>query len=104
MRNSILTGLLLAGFLSLPSGMTSQTPGSSIALAAANNQNRDYNQYMREDTKKPQLENLELLYLYSNRLNNYVQAIAMLKMLSAMYGHTLIGVSISNLSLSPPDL
>jgi len=52
MRNSILTGLLLAGFLSLPSGMTSQTPGSSIALAAANNQNRDYNQYMREGYKK----------------------------------------------------
>ncbi len=52
MRNSMLTGLLLAGFLSLPLGMVSQTPGSSIALAAANNQNRDYNQYMREGYKK----------------------------------------------------
>ena len=48
----MLTGLLLAGFLSLPLGMVSQTPGSSIALAAANNQNRDYNQYMREGYKK----------------------------------------------------
>ena len=49
----MLTGLLLAGFLSLPLGMVSQTPGSSIALAAPNNQNRDlYNQYMREGYKK----------------------------------------------------
>ncbi|WP_228036690.1 DUF928 domain-containing protein [Dolichospermum flos-aquae] len=49
----MLTGLLLAGFLSLPLGMVSQTPGSSIALAAPNNQNRDlYNQYMQEGYKK----------------------------------------------------
>jgi len=44
----MLTGLLLAGFLSLPLGMVSQTPGSSIALAAPN----DYNGYMREGYKK----------------------------------------------------
>ncbi|MFM6090355.1 MAG: DUF928 domain-containing protein [Dolichospermum sp.] len=52
MRNSMLTGLLLAGIISLPLGIVAQTPGSSIALADANNQNRDYNQYMREGYKK----------------------------------------------------
>jgi len=53
MRNSILTGLLLAGVLSLPLEMVSQTPGSSIALAAPN----DYNGYMREGYKKTAVRN-----------------------------------------------
>ncbi|MFM8004774.1 MAG: hypothetical protein ACKO86_07465, partial [Dolichospermum sp.] len=44
--------MLLAGIISLPLGIVAQTPGSSIALADANNQNRDYNQYMREGYKK----------------------------------------------------
>jgi len=53
MRNSILTGLLLAGFLSLPLEMVSQTPGSSIALAAPKDQTNDpYNQSMREGYKQ----------------------------------------------------
>ncbi|MDM3847096.1 MAG: DUF928 domain-containing protein [Aphanizomenon gracile PMC638.10] len=58
MRNSILTGLLLAGFLSLPLEMVSQTPGSSTALAAPKDQTNDlYNQYMREGYKKTAVRN-----------------------------------------------
>ena len=64
MRNSILTGLLLAGFLSLPLEMVSQTPGSSVALATPNNQNRErYNQYMREGYKKTAVRNFKAALL-----------------------------------------
>ncbi|MBS3025922.1 MAG: DUF928 domain-containing protein [Dolichospermum sp. DET50] len=60
MRNSILTGLLLAGFLSLPLEVVSQTPGSSVALATPNNHNRElYNQYMREGYKKTAVRNFK---------------------------------------------
>jgi len=61
MRNSILTGLLLAGFLSLPLEMVSQTPGSSIALATPKDQTNDpYNQSMREGYKKTAVRNFRV--------------------------------------------